>query len=299
MSAVSSVATGADSRAELQFPDKSLTRLGANSRLTIRGDQRTLDLDEGVMFLQVPKQMGGAKIRTGAVTAAVTGTTVVLERLPLKQGGLKLIVIEGVVELFRNDKPGEFRSINAGEMLMMDLSSSGIPATKEVDLKQMLKSGNKFFQGVEGTPNSAQVNNAVSHQQSQIASGVLKKLGLVIPGRGNVAAVANNSSQVAHNAILVHAINKNNNGNGKGGQNLVNLLGPGNSGFAGIPGFNGNANGKGKGKAKGQGNGNGNGGGNGGGNGNGNAGGNGNGGEGNGNGNGGGVPGGGKPPKKK
>src|SRR5687767_6704476 len=51
VSAVSSVATGAGSRAELQFPDKSLTRLGANSRLTIRGDERTLDLDQGVVFL--------------------------------------------------------------------------------------------------------------------------------------------------------------------------------------------------------------------------------------------------------
>jgi hypothetical protein len=31
---VTSVATGADSRAELRFPDKSLTRLGSNSRFT-------------------------------------------------------------------------------------------------------------------------------------------------------------------------------------------------------------------------------------------------------------------------
>jgi hypothetical protein len=43
--AVSTVATGSASRAELQFPDKSLTRLGANSRLTITGSGRTLDLD--------------------------------------------------------------------------------------------------------------------------------------------------------------------------------------------------------------------------------------------------------------
>src|SRR6478752_1864635 len=79
VSAVTSVATGPASRAELQFPDKSLTRVGANSRLTIRGEERTLDLDQGVVFLQVPKKMGGAKIRTGAVTAAVTGTTIILE----------------------------------------------------------------------------------------------------------------------------------------------------------------------------------------------------------------------------
>ncbi len=80
--AVTSVATGANSRAELRFPDQSLTRLGANSRFTIRGEERTLDLDKGVMMLQVPKKIGGAKVRTAAVTAAVTGTTVIQEYFP-------------------------------------------------------------------------------------------------------------------------------------------------------------------------------------------------------------------------
>src|SRR5689334_13419627 len=60
---VSSVATGADSRAELQFPDQSLTRLGSNSRFTLRGDARTIELDKGVMLMQVPEQIKGAKVR--------------------------------------------------------------------------------------------------------------------------------------------------------------------------------------------------------------------------------------------
>src|SRR5436189_2543885 len=67
---VTTVATGANSRAELRFPDNSLTRLGANSRFTLNGEGRTLDLGEGVMMLQVPKKQGGAKVRTAAVTAA-------------------------------------------------------------------------------------------------------------------------------------------------------------------------------------------------------------------------------------
>src|SRR5262249_1719499 len=114
--AVTSVATGINSRAELRFPDKSLTRLGSNSRFTVRGDARTLDLNEGVMMLEVPKRIGGAKVRTAAVTAAVTGTTVMFEYLP--KGYVKLIVIEGSVDLSENANPSVFRTINAGQMLI-------------------------------------------------------------------------------------------------------------------------------------------------------------------------------------
>src|SRR5689334_2858772 len=79
---VTSVATGASSRAELQFPDKSLTRLGANSRFTLRGQGHTIDLDKGVLLFEVPEKLRDAKVRTAAVTAAVTGGTLVFEYLP-------------------------------------------------------------------------------------------------------------------------------------------------------------------------------------------------------------------------
>jgi hypothetical protein len=256
--AVTSVSTGAGSRAELQFPDKSLTRLGANSRLTIRGEARTLDLDQGVIFLQVPKQMGGAKVRTGAITAAVTGTTTIIENLGQNQGGnlqpdqagMKYIVIEGELQVFLTEKPSEYRIIHAGEILFMKKDSRFIPAPMQVDVKQMLKTGNKFFQSIEGTPNATQVNDTVQQQQALIASGVLQKSNLVIPGRGSLAVVVDHSSNVAKNAILVHAIS--NNGQGKGNQGLLNLLAPGGNGAAGLNG-NGNGNGKGKGLVNGNG----------------------------------------------
>ncbi len=38
-----------------------------------------MDLGGGAMLLRVPKDAGGAKITTAAVTAAITGTTVLLE----------------------------------------------------------------------------------------------------------------------------------------------------------------------------------------------------------------------------
>jgi len=76
------VKTGIQSRAELLFQDKTLTRLGANTLFSFNEGTRNLELERGTMLLQCPKGVGGAKIRTAAVTAAITGTTILLEYSP-------------------------------------------------------------------------------------------------------------------------------------------------------------------------------------------------------------------------
>ena len=76
------VRTGVESRAELTFIDSTLARLGANTIFSFTEGTRNLDLKDGVMLLRVPKNADGAKINTAAVTAAITGTTVMLEYHP-------------------------------------------------------------------------------------------------------------------------------------------------------------------------------------------------------------------------
>lgn len=87
-----SVRTGIESRTELLFNDNTITRLGANTHFSFAEGTRNMSLDRGVMLLQVPKGIGGAKIETAAVTAAVTGTTIMLEA---GKDYTKLIVLEG------------------------------------------------------------------------------------------------------------------------------------------------------------------------------------------------------------
>jgi len=59
-----------------------------------------MTLEKGSMLLQVPKGLGGAKIHTAAVTAAITGTTRMMEYSPVKY--LKVLVLEGSLRLSRN-----------------------------------------------------------------------------------------------------------------------------------------------------------------------------------------------------
>ena len=89
----SSVQTGMDSRTELTFTDQTLARLSANTIFNFNEGTRNLGLAEGATLVYVPKGAGRAKISTAAVTAAITGTTVIVEYHP--HACLKFISLEG------------------------------------------------------------------------------------------------------------------------------------------------------------------------------------------------------------
>jgi hypothetical protein len=67
------VKTGAQSRSELTFKDQTITRLGEKTTFSVGQDPRSIDIGSGQFLLYVPQKAGGAKVKTGPVTAAITG----------------------------------------------------------------------------------------------------------------------------------------------------------------------------------------------------------------------------------
>ena len=67
------VQTGVQSRSELTFKDQTITRLGEKTIFNVGQEPRTIDLGSGQFLLYAPKKSGGAKIKAGPVTAAITG----------------------------------------------------------------------------------------------------------------------------------------------------------------------------------------------------------------------------------
>jgi len=64
------------SRAELEFPDHSIVRVGQNTVFSFDANSRTLSLEKGAMLIYVPPGSGGGNIKTPSLTAAITGTVV-------------------------------------------------------------------------------------------------------------------------------------------------------------------------------------------------------------------------------
>ncbi len=131
----SSVQTGRRSRAELTFSDSTITRLGQNSVFSFREGGRNVELKQGSVLLQVPKDAGGATIRTATVTAAITGTTVMFEYSAGKW--IKLITLEGTQKLSINGSKKSV-SVPAGKMIIMHPNATEIPEPLTIDIAKLI-----------------------------------------------------------------------------------------------------------------------------------------------------------------
>ncbi len=186
ISGQSMVRTGMESRTELKFNDETLSRLGANTVFSFERGTRNMEVGSGTLFLQVPKDAGGARINTAAVTAAVTGTTIMIE----VDGNnvVKIIVLEGTLELSLNGDSRVKRTLRAGEMIVMTPDAKSIPQPVNVDLDLLIKTS-KLINEEEFNklPSAAteKIAEALEDQQKRLASGELTKTNLVIPGAGS------------------------------------------------------------------------------------------------------------------
>jgi hypothetical protein len=133
----SAVQTGTQSRSELTFQDQTITRLGEKTIFTVGKGARTIDLGSGQFLLYVPKNSGGAKVKMGSVTAAITGTTVLGNVLP--NGIVEFTVLEGTANV-RLDSVGQCLRVHAGQRVTYDPVSGRLGDPVDVDIQQQLHS---------------------------------------------------------------------------------------------------------------------------------------------------------------
>lgn len=167
----SDVRTGGNSRAQLTFPDNTLARLGANTLFSFERGTRSLDLESGAILLQVPRNAGGATIRSAPVIAAITGTTVMMEYSPGNPGVVKIIVLEGTVRLSLAGRLGESVLVGPGQMLAVAANATALPNPVYVDLKRILKTSRLIKDGE--LESMGLIMEAVDAQQGLISDGKL------------------------------------------------------------------------------------------------------------------------------
>src|SRR6266850_4595422 len=198
------VRTGVDSRSELKFTDQTLARLGANTLFSFSEGTRNLNLQDGAMLLRVPKGAGGAKINSSAVTAAITGTTVMLETHAStkknKNSYYKFIVLEGTARLYLPGRLGESTLVKAGQMIIMRLDSKMIPEPVDVDIQKITQSS-LLITGFGPLGSETLIAFERTRQNEQKNSGQLYETNLVIYGGGtNVVLADPNTVDVAVSA---------------------------------------------------------------------------------------------------
>src|SRR4051812_38404084 len=102
------------SRAELQYPDGTVVRVGQNTVFTFDSGSRTLTLDHGSLLFHIPKNSGGGTIKTASLTAAITGTAG-------KVSDNVIAIVEGQVTLAGGQivHAGDFARRNADGSIMV------------------------------------------------------------------------------------------------------------------------------------------------------------------------------------
>jgi hypothetical protein len=196
ITATNGVRTGIRSRAELLFQDQTIARLGAETFFTFKRSSREIRLDAGTLLLQVPKDQGGARIRSGSVTASVTGTTILMEHLPNKN--LKMMVLEGHMRIAVPDRFGEALVLKPGEMVTMHPGARTIPEPVQVDIATIMRTSRliappvdkRSGKGFRPLPSAKLIEKAAAQQAASGGGAKKKKAGAVVSSGGAPMDVA-------------------------------------------------------------------------------------------------------------
>ncbi len=204
VSAPDLVRTGEKSRAELKAPDETLTRIGANTVLSFKQDGRGINLEQGSVLFHSPTGKGGGTIQTAAVTAAVTGTTIIV--VCTKNGGFKLLVLEGKGKATLPG--GHSVNVGAGQLVFVLAGAKGFsPVFNYQLMNQTQKSG--LVHGFNGKLASQdKIDHAIDQQNDQILNGKMVVTDLLVSDgdatTGGVPVISQDTlgSQFGNSAFL-------------------------------------------------------------------------------------------------
>src|SRR6058998_1000074 len=158
------VQTGVQSRTELTYKDQTITRLGEKTIFNVGKEGRTIDMGNGQFLLYVPKNKGGAKVKMGPVTAAITGATVLGNVLP--SGIVEFTVLEGTA-CIHLDSVGQTLQVLGGQMVVYDPVLRRLEDPVEVDLQQELSS--PLVRDFRQLPSAPLINEEIQSQHQVVA----------------------------------------------------------------------------------------------------------------------------------
>ena len=142
----SALKTGGNSRAELEFPDFTITRVGSNALFRFLAGKREIILDSGTLLFSSPEGAGGGKVQVGAITAAVTGTDFLISRIPelreRRSGGaaihpgwrIKVICLTGKVLVYFTANPKLRVVLKPGQMVDIPAGATKMPPIVTINL---------------------------------------------------------------------------------------------------------------------------------------------------------------------
>ncbi|PYJ30228.1 MAG: hypothetical protein DMF24_05285 [Verrucomicrobia bacterium] len=195
----SAVQTGSQSRSELTFKDKTITRLGEKTIFSVGQGSRTIEMGSGQFLIYQPKKAGGGRtqIKMGPVTAAITGTTVVGNVDP--SGIVEFTVLEGSACLSYGAM-GQTLFVQAGQMVVYDPIAQRLENPVEVDLQQQLSS--PLVRDFRQLPSQALIEETIQGQRQVAAPNGDLDRAVRAAGAASIATATPDQFMQAYNSLL-------------------------------------------------------------------------------------------------
>jgi FecR protein len=178
------VRTGNGSRGEVTFSDETVVRLAAHTAFDFSHGTRGLNLGEGAVLVQAPKEANGATIHAGSVAAAVAGTTVMIEYHP---GFYKFLVLEGTARTYRPGHLGDSVLVGPGQMVFGN-PESALSDPVDVDIDRFMKTS-RFITDFPPLRGAKSIVAESQKQQREKSTKTLVDTNLVIFGGGTQVSV--------------------------------------------------------------------------------------------------------------
>jgi hypothetical protein len=203
------VRTGTDSRADLEFADLTVARLGANSIFSFDAKARTMTFKQGAVLFAKPTNSAPVQLRSGAVSGAVIGCTGFISTAsgkgirkaaaaPTRSKAQRITTLVGMLEGKINgaarwtdssgrEHSGPFR-LGPGEMVIA--RPDGPPRVVQFDIPRFLKTSPLINGFTAPLPNAAALERAVADYKADERAGFIQKSNVIVSNQPrNIALV--------------------------------------------------------------------------------------------------------------
>jgi hypothetical protein len=200
------VRTGTESRAELEFADLTLARLGSNSIFSFDAEARAMTFTRGAVLFSKPTNSGAIQLRSGAISGAITGSTGFISTVPIeglgkagqtrsKGKGTTTIVgmVEGKIQGGSRwtDNAGREQTtpfkLGPGEMLVA--RPDGPPRLAQFDIPRFVKTSPLITGFKAPLPNAASISRAIADYEADERRGFIERTNVMVSSKPRTIAL--------------------------------------------------------------------------------------------------------------
>ncbi len=160
--------------------DKGFVRLGSNSQLQVGKDDQ-VNLKEGVMMVgsDGAKKRGSVKVSAPGYQFQVQGTALIAYQ---PGSYIKITVLEGRIRVALQSLLGEFITLDAGQMLVINPADNRLPDPVEVDLNRLVTTSVLTAGSLGPPPTDPFIQASVVEQSADMGGGFITRTPFALKG---------------------------------------------------------------------------------------------------------------------